>query len=123
MNKVFGSCDIVMSSPSYEITEQFRKSSARYAKGLSVGSVIQFRMPLQVCGGRSGGGNYVTECEIYEICADGTERLICSASPRELQGAYRTDDIPDAEASTSYKAYGYQHKNGVKPLFRLREVQ
>lgn len=117
----FGSCDIVLSSPVYEITEQFRASKARYAKGLRVGDHIQFRMPFHVNPGASHGGNYVTECEIYRLVQNGPEELVCTSTVRELQGAYRTDDDPDPTIPTSVETMFGVQPSGTKPVFRIVE--
>lgn len=104
----------ILTSPKFEIIEQYRKSGARYVKGLKVGDVIMFRSPMG-----SGGGyhDYANQCELVKILPGGIEEVIADdVYWKDVKNAYRTTTEPmDWEKFDRTTC-------GIKPVFQLKEI-
>lgn len=114
-----GEFDVTLASPVYEVVERFRNSKAKYA-ALSIGDTIQFRMKLEIDSGRSGGGSYALEVELWKHPNTPNEQKIWQGSPHDIQKNYRTDDNvnPDLTLLGGDRLL----KSEYNPIFRIAEV-
>lgn len=104
----------ILTSPHFEIVEQFRTSNARYVKGFKVGDVIVFRAPM-----KSGGyHDYANKCTLVKVLPDGTEEVVADdVYWKDVKNAYRTTDEP-----MDWDKFNSASTCGVKPVFQLKEL-
>jgi hypothetical protein len=82
---LYSRCELVLSSPEYEIVEKMHRSSSKIGKSLDVGDHVVFRISIEKLSFYKDAGKQV---DLYKIHPDGTEELIDSKSPRQMHNFF-----------------------------------